>query len=94
MPGHPHSNCPSCPQELDELYQDAAGNVLVAICKHSWPGVTRHLEAPVLSGVFPHRSLLYVLGVLSSVGTWVCGCGDMVMWASGDHHLCYQGSLP
>ncbi|XP_049628923.1 maestro heat-like repeat family member 5 [Suncus etruscus] len=52
--------------ELDEVYQDAAGNVLVAICKHSWPGVTRHLEAPVLSGVFPHRSLLYVLGVLSS----------------------------
>ncbi|XP_054446665.1 maestro heat-like repeat family member 5 [Pteronotus mesoamericanus] len=52
--------------ELDEAYQDAASNVLVAICKHSWQGVARHLETEVLTGVFPHRSLLYVMGALTS----------------------------
>ncbi|XP_054564654.1 maestro heat-like repeat family member 5 isoform X4 [Eptesicus fuscus] len=52
--------------ELDEAYQDAAGNVLVAICRHSWRAVAQHLEAEVLTGVFPHRSLLYVMGVLTS----------------------------
>ncbi|XP_054980466.1 maestro heat-like repeat family member 5 [Sorex araneus] len=53
--------------ELEETYQDAAGNVLVAICRHSWQRVVGHLEAQVLTGIFPHRSLLYVLGILSSV---------------------------
>ncbi|XP_069321694.1 maestro heat-like repeat family member 5 [Eulemur rufifrons] len=52
--------------ELEDAFQDAAGNVLVAICKHSWRAVAQHLEAELLTGVFPHRSLLYVMGVLSS----------------------------
>ncbi|XP_036193393.1 maestro heat-like repeat family member 5 [Myotis myotis] len=52
--------------ELEEAYQDAASNVLVAICRHSWRAVAQHLEAEVLTGVFPHRSLLYVMGVLTS----------------------------
>uniref|UniRef100_A0A4X1SFU3 Maestro heat-like repeat family member 5 n=1 Tax=Sus scrofa TaxID=9823 RepID=A0A4X1SFU3_PIG len=52
--------------ELEEAYQDAASNVLLAICRHSWQGVARHLETELLKGVFPHRSLLYVMGILSS----------------------------
>uniref|UniRef100_A0A2K6F4A7 Maestro heat like repeat family member 5/pseudo n=1 Tax=Propithecus coquereli TaxID=379532 RepID=A0A2K6F4A7_PROCO len=52
--------------ELEDAFQDAASNVLVAICKHSWRAVTQHLEAELLTGVFPHRSVLYVMGVLSS----------------------------
>ncbi|XP_053414671.1 maestro heat-like repeat family member 5 [Nycticebus coucang] len=52
--------------ELEDAYQDAASKVLVAICKHSWQVVTQHLEAELLTGVFPHRSLLYVMGLLSS----------------------------
>ncbi|XP_045857541.1 maestro heat-like repeat family member 5 [Meles meles] len=52
--------------ELEEAYQDAASNVLLAVCRHSWRVVTQHLEAEVLTGVFPHRSLLYVMGVLTS----------------------------
>nr|XP_036293381.1 maestro heat-like repeat family member 5 [Pipistrellus kuhlii]KAF6326499.1 hypothetical protein mPipKuh1_011741 [Pipistrellus kuhlii] len=52
--------------DLEEAYQDAAGNVLVAICRHSWRAVAQHLEAAVLTGIFPHRSLLYVMGVLTS----------------------------
>ncbi|XP_039702147.1 maestro heat-like repeat family member 5 [Pteropus medius] len=52
--------------ELEEAYQDAAGNVLVAICRHSWQPVAQQLETEVLTGVFPHRSLLYVMGVLTS----------------------------
>ncbi|XP_053516909.1 maestro heat-like repeat family member 5 [Artibeus jamaicensis] len=52
--------------ELKEAYQDAASNLLVAVCKHSWRPVARHLETEVLRGVFPHRSLLYVMGVLTS----------------------------
>ncbi|XP_065758677.1 maestro heat-like repeat family member 5 [Muntiacus reevesi] len=52
--------------ELEEAYQDAAGNVLVAICRHSWQAVAQHLETEVLSGVFPHRSLLYVMGIMTS----------------------------
>lgn len=60
---------PSAPtQELEEAYQDAASNVLLAICRHSWQGVARHLETELLKGVFPHRSLLYVMGILSSNG--------------------------
>lgn len=79
------------PQELDEAYQDAAGNVLVAICRHSWRAVAQHLEAEVLTGVFPHRSLLYVMGVLTSKRTscpWVlrppatlCHPPGLVRWA-------------
>ncbi|XP_011378929.1 maestro heat-like repeat family member 5 [Pteropus vampyrus] len=53
-------------EELEEAYQDAAGNVLVAICRHSWQPVAQQLETEVLTGVFPHRSLLYVMGVLTS----------------------------
>uniref|UniRef100_A0A8C8YWW9 Maestro heat-like repeat family member 5 n=1 Tax=Prolemur simus TaxID=1328070 RepID=A0A8C8YWW9_PROSS len=52
--------------ELEDTFQDAAGNVLVGICKHSWRAVAQHLEAELLTGIFPHRSLLYVMGVLSS----------------------------
>ncbi|XP_075861455.1 maestro heat-like repeat family member 5 [Microcebus murinus] len=52
--------------ELEDAFQDAASNVLAAICKHSWRPVAQHLEAELLTGVFPHRSLLYVMGVLSS----------------------------
>ncbi|XP_054354223.2 maestro heat-like repeat family member 5 isoform X6 [Pongo pygmaeus] len=52
--------------ELEDIYQDAASNVLVAICRHSWRAVAQHLETELLTGVFPHRSLLYVMGILSS----------------------------
>ncbi|XP_042120662.2 maestro heat-like repeat family member 5 isoform X2 [Peromyscus maniculatus bairdii] len=52
--------------ELDDIYQDAASNVLLALCRHSWPAVAKHLETELLTGVFPHRSLLFVMGVLSS----------------------------
>uniref|UniRef100_A0A286XVI9 Maestro heat like repeat family member 5 (gene/pseudogene) n=1 Tax=Cavia porcellus TaxID=10141 RepID=A0A286XVI9_CAVPO len=54
--------------ELEDTYQDAASNVLVAICKHSWQAVAQHLETELLTGIFPHRSLFYVMGVLSSHG--------------------------
>lgn len=50
------------------MYQDAASNVLLAICRHSWRAVAQHLETEVLTGVFPHRSLLYVMGILTSNG--------------------------
>uniref|UniRef100_A0A8C0R3C8 Maestro heat like repeat family member 5 (gene/pseudogene) n=1 Tax=Canis lupus dingo TaxID=286419 RepID=A0A8C0R3C8_CANLU len=60
--------------ELEEVYQDAASDVLLAICRHSWRVVAQHLETEVLTGVFPHRSLLYVMGILTSNGidrsTW------------------------
>ncbi|XP_063120709.1 maestro heat-like repeat family member 5 isoform X11 [Rattus norvegicus] len=52
--------------ELDDIYQDAASNVLLALCRHSWPAVAKHLETELLTGVFPHRSLLYVMGILFS----------------------------
>ncbi|XP_051016482.1 maestro heat-like repeat family member 5 [Acomys russatus] len=52
--------------ELDDTYQDAASDVLLALCRHSWPAVAKHLETELLTGVFPHRSLLYVMGILSS----------------------------
>lgn len=65
----PRSPPPRPPQELEEAYQDAASNVLVAVCRHSWRAVAQHLEAEVLTGVFPHRSLLYVMGVLTSKRT-------------------------
>lgn len=57
------------PQELKEAYQDAASNLLLAVCRHSWRQVARHLETEVLTGVFPHRSLLHVMGVLTSQRT-------------------------
>ncbi|KAG8515464.1 LOW QUALITY PROTEIN: Maestro heat-like repeat family member 5 [Galemys pyrenaicus] len=57
---------PLSPQDLEEAYQDAAGNVLVAICRRAWRAVAPLLEAQVLTGVFPHRSFLHVMGVLSS----------------------------
>lgn len=50
------------------MYQDAASDVLLAICRHSWRVVAQHLETEVLTGVFPHRSLLYVMGILTSNG--------------------------
>uniref|UniRef100_A0A667HWV6 MROH2B-like HEAT-repeats domain-containing protein n=1 Tax=Lynx canadensis TaxID=61383 RepID=A0A667HWV6_LYNCA len=59
---------PPALQELEEVYQDAASNVLLAICRHSWQVVAQHLETEVLTGVFPHRSLLYVMGILTSNG--------------------------
>ncbi|XP_023579692.1 maestro heat-like repeat family member 5 [Octodon degus] len=52
--------------ELEDTYQDAASNILVAICKHAWPMVAQHLEAELLTGIFPHRSLFHVMGILSS----------------------------
>lgn len=63
-----HSSFPPPTQELEEAYQDAASNVLVAICRHSWQVVAQHLETEVLSGVFPHRSLFYVMGIMTSDG--------------------------
>ncbi|XP_055981380.1 maestro heat-like repeat family member 5 [Sorex fumeus] len=66
--------------ELEETYQDAAGNVLVAICRHSWQRVVGHLEAQVLTGIFPHRSLLYVLGILSSVGRALFNREEKTCW--------------
>ncbi|XP_056678967.1 maestro heat-like repeat family member 5 isoform X3 [Monodelphis domestica] len=50
--------------ELEDIYQDAASNVLLAMCKHSWPLVASKIEEDFLNGIFPHRSLLYVMGVL------------------------------
>ncbi|KAJ8778046.1 hypothetical protein J1605_013906 [Eschrichtius robustus] len=52
--------------ELEEAHRDAASNVLVAICRHVWRLVAQHLETEVLSGVFPPRSVLYVMGILTS----------------------------
>ncbi|XP_074172518.1 maestro heat-like repeat family member 5 [Rhinolophus sinicus] len=52
--------------DLEEEYQDTASNMLVAVCRHAWHRVTQHLEAEVLTGVFPHRSLLHVMGILTS----------------------------
>ncbi|XP_048215211.1 LOW QUALITY PROTEIN: maestro heat-like repeat family member 5 [Perognathus longimembris pacificus] len=52
--------------ELEETYQDAASNVLVAIFRHSWKTVAQQLEAQLLSGPFPHRSLIYAMSKLSS----------------------------
>lgn len=70
-----HSQCfPPPTKELEEVYQDTASNMLVAVCRHSWHRVTQHLETEVLTGVFPHRSLLYVMGILTSDRTscpWV-----------------------
>nr|XP_020755707.1 maestro heat-like repeat family member 5 isoform X2 [Odocoileus virginianus texanus] len=51
--------------ELEEAYQDAASNVLVAICRHSWQAVAQRLETEVLSGIFPHRSRFYVMGIMT-----------------------------
>uniref|UniRef100_A0A8C5KJB2 Maestro heat-like repeat family member 5 n=1 Tax=Jaculus jaculus TaxID=51337 RepID=A0A8C5KJB2_JACJA len=52
--------------ELEDTYQDAASNVLVALCRYSWREVAQYLETELLTGVFPHRSLLYVMGILYS----------------------------
>lgn len=73
----PTARCPRVlprPKELEDVYQDAASHVLLAVCRHSWRAVAQHLETEVLTGVFPHRSLLYVMGVLTSNRTsylWV-----------------------
>lgn len=56
------------PQELEDIYQNAASDVLVALCRHTWPEVAQHLKTELLTGVFPHRSFLYVMGTLSSHG--------------------------
>ncbi|XP_059024677.1 maestro heat-like repeat family member 5 isoform X2 [Mustela lutreola] len=69
--------------ELEEAYQDAASNVLLAICRHSWQVVARHLETEVLTGVFPHRSLLYVMGILTSTEA-IFKQGDKACW---EEHL-------
>ncbi|XP_047582502.1 maestro heat-like repeat family member 5 isoform X2 [Lutra lutra] len=69
--------------ELEEAYQDAASNVLLAICRHSWRVVARHLETKVLTGVFPHRSLLYVMGILTSTEA-IFNQGDKACW---EEHL-------
>ncbi|XP_032729352.1 maestro heat-like repeat family member 5 [Lontra canadensis] len=69
--------------ELEEAYQDAASNVLLAICRHSWRVVARHLETEVLTGVFPHRSLLYVMGILTSTEA-IFNQGDKACW---EEHL-------
>nr|XP_012419656.1 PREDICTED: maestro heat-like repeat family member 5 [Odobenus rosmarus divergens] len=65
--------------ELEEAYQDAASNVLLAICRHSWRVVAQHLETEVLTGVFPHRSLLYVMGILTS-NEAVFNRGEKACW--------------
>ncbi|XP_032171792.1 maestro heat-like repeat family member 5 isoform X2 [Mustela erminea] len=69
--------------ELEEAYQDAASNVLLAICRHSWRVVAQHLETEVLTGVFPHRSLLYVMGILTSTEA-IFKQGDKACW---EEHL-------
>ncbi|XP_012578338.1 PREDICTED: maestro heat-like repeat family member 5 [Condylura cristata] len=69
--------------DLDEAYQDAASNVLVAICKHAWRAVASRLEAELLTGVFPHRSFLYVMGVLSSSD----------QFSSQDEKVCWDQQL-
>uniref|UniRef100_A0A8C6DYN9 MROH2B-like HEAT-repeats domain-containing protein n=1 Tax=Moschus moschiferus TaxID=68415 RepID=A0A8C6DYN9_MOSMO len=61
-----HSSFLPPAQELEEAYQDAASNLLVAICRHTWRVVAQHLETEVLSGVFPHRSFFYVMGIMAS----------------------------
>ncbi|XP_037354051.1 maestro heat-like repeat family member 5 isoform X3 [Talpa occidentalis] len=66
--------------DLEEAYQDAASNVLVAICKHAWRAVAQHLEAEVLTGVFPHRSFLYVMGVLSSSAERLFSKDEKACW--------------
>uniref|UniRef100_A0A452V3I5 MROH2B-like HEAT-repeats domain-containing protein n=1 Tax=Ursus maritimus TaxID=29073 RepID=A0A452V3I5_URSMA len=58
--------------ELEEVYQDAASNVLLAICRHSWRVVAQHLETEVLTGIFPHRSLLYVMETIFNQGEKAC----------------------
>ncbi|XP_045634024.1 LOW QUALITY PROTEIN: maestro heat-like repeat family member 5 [Ursus americanus] len=65
--------------ELEEVYQDAASNVLLAICRHSWRVVAQHLETEVLTGIFPHRSLLYVMGILTSNET-IFNQGEKACW--------------
>ncbi|XP_043820889.1 maestro heat-like repeat family member 5 [Dromiciops gliroides] len=52
--------------DLEDIYQDAASNVLLAMCKHSWNLVSTKLEEDFLTGIFPHRSLLYVMGIIST----------------------------
>ncbi|XP_036591682.1 maestro heat-like repeat family member 5 [Trichosurus vulpecula] len=52
--------------ELEDIYQDAASNVLLAMCKHSWNLVFSKLEEDFLTGIFPHRSLFYVMGIIST----------------------------
>ncbi|KAM5280715.1 maestro heat-like repeat family member 5 [Ctenodactylus gundi] len=66
--------------ELEYAYQDSASNVLVAICRHSWREVARHLETELLNGVFPHRSFLYVMGVLSSQAEELLNKEDKAHW--------------
>nr|XP_044637045.1 maestro heat-like repeat family member 5 isoform X1 [Equus asinus] len=66
--------------DLEEVYQDAASNVLVAICRHSWRAVAQHLETEVLTGVFPHRSLLYVMGILTSNTEQIFNNGEKACW--------------
>ncbi|XP_070487203.1 maestro heat-like repeat family member 5 isoform X1 [Equus przewalskii] len=66
--------------DLEEVYQDAASNVLVAICRHSWLAVAQHLETEVLTGVFPHRSLLYVMGILTSNTEQIFNNGEKACW--------------
>ncbi|XP_028919961.1 maestro heat-like repeat family member 5 isoform X2 [Ornithorhynchus anatinus] len=52
--------------ELKDAYQNAASNILVALYAHSKQLVTHKLEEEFLTGTFPHRSLLYTMGTISS----------------------------
>uniref|UniRef100_A0A6I8PIP1 Uncharacterized protein n=1 Tax=Ornithorhynchus anatinus TaxID=9258 RepID=A0A6I8PIP1_ORNAN len=54
--------------ELKDAYQNAASNILVALYAHSKQLVTHKLEEEFLTGTFPHRSLLYTMGTISSSG--------------------------
>ncbi|XP_072459020.1 maestro heat-like repeat family member 5 isoform X2 [Notamacropus eugenii] len=54
--------------ELEDTLQDAASNVLLAMCKHSWSLVYNKLEEDFLTGIFPHRSLLHVMGIITLNG--------------------------
>ncbi|XP_077022776.1 maestro heat-like repeat family member 5 isoform X3 [Tamandua tetradactyla] len=65
--------------ELEDMYQDAASHVLVAICRHSWRAVAQHLETEVLTGIFPHRSLLYVMSALTTKEE-IFSQGDKACW--------------
>uniref|UniRef100_F6Q3W8 Uncharacterized protein n=1 Tax=Ornithorhynchus anatinus TaxID=9258 RepID=F6Q3W8_ORNAN len=59
--------------ELKDAYQNAASNILVALYAHSKQLVTHKLEEEFLTGTFPHRSLLYTMGTISSSGSLLIG---------------------
>uniref|UniRef100_A0A4X2LU83 MROH2B-like HEAT-repeats domain-containing protein n=1 Tax=Vombatus ursinus TaxID=29139 RepID=A0A4X2LU83_VOMUR len=72
--------------ELEDIYQDAASNVLLAMCKHSWNLVFSKIEEDFLTGIFPHRSLLYVYQV-------VIPCITLTLYLSQTFLFIYYGMI-